>query len=484
MNDPWQILILDANTATERDVKAAYARLLKQHRPDADPEGFRRVREAYEVAIATIRDRDAQGTPPPAYAQMSREGDAEQAAAQAVPESIPLTVELPETVQPSYSEVERAVASGNAEQLEAALQAFHGQCESARVDPTMRDTALEHACAGQVKLLATAIPDKMLLRFAELGRANLPHTILSVWLEEERRDRIVEFGRAMLEHARSLATPDGALLMARVGVMVGLELPRMASSLGNLAFPHLPVDARTQILGQLEQEAALGQVFEEVTPAMKPFWFERLRHASETHDWSDTHSVRALDDLIHRNRYVWQGWGIIQQLLPEDRWAKVEGRLRDQATIAAQSAPPKTKFPLWLVAIPVVLVLNLLRTISDTPRSPSLPQAGPYTRSVRFTEPPSSSFSTDAKLRKAAESWNLPKQASNPINTPNTVPSLMDLPKLQPLMPVDPLLPKLPQLGTPNLSPLGTPSLPSGPKGSNSEHLRGLLNNTSAPRTN
>jgi hypothetical protein len=51
-------------------------------------------------------------------------------------------------------------------------------------------------------------------------------------------------------------------------------------------------------------------------------------------------------------------------------------------------------------------------------------------------------------------------------------------------MPVDPLLPKLPQLGTPNLSPLGTPSLPSGPKGSNSEHLRGLLNNTSAPRTN
>ena len=54
MNDPWQILILDRHTATEKDVKAAYARLLKQHRPDSDPEGFRRVRGAYELSLIHI----------------------------------------------------------------------------------------------------------------------------------------------------------------------------------------------------------------------------------------------------------------------------------------------------------------------------------------------------------------------------------------------------------------------------------------------
>jgi hypothetical protein len=294
----------------------------------------------------------------------------------------------------------------------------------------------------------------------------------------------VEFGRTMLEHVRTLANPDGALLMARVGVMVGLELPRMASSLGNHAFPHLPVDVRTQILGQLEQEAALGQVFEEVTPAMKPFWFERLRHANEAHDWNDPRSVRALDDLINRNRYLWQGWGIIQQLLPADRWSRVESRLRDQATIAAQSAPRK-RVPLWLIAIPVVLVLNLLRMMSEyEPSSPSLPYLAPPLK-PRFTQAMPPGLSTDATLLKGADPWTLPKQISTDIKVPvSTMVPLLEQPKPQPILAPDPLLPKLPPLGIPNLTPPGNTPLPPGAR-TNSDHLRSLLNGTPpAPRTN
>lgn len=47
---PWDILGLtraEADDATA--VKRAYARKLKEHRPDRDPEGFRRVRDAYEA---------------------------------------------------------------------------------------------------------------------------------------------------------------------------------------------------------------------------------------------------------------------------------------------------------------------------------------------------------------------------------------------------------------------------------------------------
>lgn len=43
-----------SQAATERDLKRAYARLLKVHRPDTDPEAFQRLRQAYERALADL----------------------------------------------------------------------------------------------------------------------------------------------------------------------------------------------------------------------------------------------------------------------------------------------------------------------------------------------------------------------------------------------------------------------------------------------
>lgn len=50
VSSPWQVLGL-APGSSVAEVKKAYARLLRQHRPDQDPVGFRRLRDAYEVAV-------------------------------------------------------------------------------------------------------------------------------------------------------------------------------------------------------------------------------------------------------------------------------------------------------------------------------------------------------------------------------------------------------------------------------------------------
>ncbi len=53
-DDPWALLELDRTVAGEREVKRAYARLLKQYRPETDPQGFRRVHDAYQTALEEL----------------------------------------------------------------------------------------------------------------------------------------------------------------------------------------------------------------------------------------------------------------------------------------------------------------------------------------------------------------------------------------------------------------------------------------------
>ena len=47
----WNVLGLTPD-ADSRTIKRQYAALLKQTRPDDDPQGFQRLREAYEAALA------------------------------------------------------------------------------------------------------------------------------------------------------------------------------------------------------------------------------------------------------------------------------------------------------------------------------------------------------------------------------------------------------------------------------------------------
>lgn len=76
---PWDVLGIAAN-ADERTVRRAYARLLKQQRPDEDAEAFQRLRYAYESAL-----------------QMASKGTAGTIAAGPVHEPMPVPVRAPIT---------------------------------------------------------------------------------------------------------------------------------------------------------------------------------------------------------------------------------------------------------------------------------------------------------------------------------------------------------------------------------------------------
>lgn len=59
---PWQVLGLQRGCSLE-DVRAAYARELRRHRPDVDPAGFRAVRDAYEFLRQWVAQAAATAAP-------------------------------------------------------------------------------------------------------------------------------------------------------------------------------------------------------------------------------------------------------------------------------------------------------------------------------------------------------------------------------------------------------------------------------------
>jgi len=55
MIDPYQILGIDSETATDESVRKAYLIATRKHPPDRDPKNFERIRHAYNMIQTEIK---------------------------------------------------------------------------------------------------------------------------------------------------------------------------------------------------------------------------------------------------------------------------------------------------------------------------------------------------------------------------------------------------------------------------------------------
>jgi len=122
---PWTTLGLDPAGATERDVKRAYAKRLKTCRPDQDPEGFRKLHDAYQAALNELQwrgsedDDEAYFTGIELPVEMPQvavlEDAADREAASEIPVSPPAVFELSpglRAITECFDRLEEAMASG------------------------------------------------------------------------------------------------------------------------------------------------------------------------------------------------------------------------------------------------------------------------------------------------------------------------------------------------------------------------------------
>jgi hypothetical protein len=113
--DCWSLLEL-AEDADARTIKRSYARLLKTYRPDEDPEGFQRLREAYEQALGVAQWRAEFAADNVEVATAEVVEQPHQANLPAWSETLelrPLNIESPRVLQPLGIERPRALHSLN-----------------------------------------------------------------------------------------------------------------------------------------------------------------------------------------------------------------------------------------------------------------------------------------------------------------------------------------------------------------------------------
>ncbi len=395
MNEsPWSILGLERSGATEKDVKRAYARLLREHRPDTDPDGFQRVRQAYEAALGWLKraaaeeaeDEDASdGAPVPADAPVPGSmglvpfgaprvtpgpGETEDAGAGPPPEPGPV-----DPLDAAQLEVAAALGTGDPVRLRAALDYFSQLCSGSPRTMSRWSTALPRIFTGRLDHLADSVPDEQFVRELGAGFNNVTLAALSQWEDKQLIGRMCQFARFLRrpDHQTLLNNPAAAFALARLGFAIGFYDPQLAHFLANSAYPLLDTHMREAAMNDLDRQMGLGKIFSRMSVDQKIFWHVRLNSGDKTWDWSDDASCQARSALVQSQPHDWPGWSVVHDIVPTPWWEDLKnqlaGRKRTQpGSEASAPASSSRSWPRWLLPAMAFLLIHLGWQCSETDR--------------------------------------------------------------------------------------------------------------------
>lgn len=411
MNNPWEILGLDQHSATEREVKQAYARLIKVHRPDSDPAGFQRVRQAYEMALATLKQSASaipqEATTPGSSADQGSvkttdEGRDTQTAGQ---DGSPGGDGVPESVPPVLIEAEMAVkrarTSGDNEQLAQAISKLLSVCRELQPERTaiqLWQERLYRLLDGRADLLASAVKPFLLITEMENAFSVVTHAVVGAWSNDGNIPSLLELAKAMLANAGRLASEESAHVCLRLAMELAFTHGQTATQLIDLAFPHLDRQSRDMFLPQVEQLAAVGKLFAHLPSEQVAFWKKRFVNPGGEWNWTDQESQQAIRYLAQTRSSSWAGFGVIAKIAPQ-AWLV---QLNDAMARRHRYSP--SRWFKWRPHLPsshralgigvgwlVLMMLSGFLRIAMTPSRPSMSFPSTTTSSPSFSPRPASS---------------------------------------------------------------------------------------------
>lgn len=333
---PWATLELDPAQANERDVKRAYAKRLKTCRPDQDPEGFRKLHEAYTTALAELQWRGEgvrlhlrPGVPVDERAPLAeidttpelplplQEQDVKPAEASPVAAAAPEISPGQRAVADAFDRLEAAIASGSpgvadlVRATEAAL--YENPGEVMRWGELMHDLIAKHGAHPELRLK----PEAMLF---ELEHGGAAATLAII----ERLDRqgspqgIASLANLLLQNKQRIANPGAGIAAARLAGAAAFWVKRHSAPLADFAYEHLAKGERDFHMHMIDRHAAMAELLYSVPDRLKSFWRERIIRPPGKDAWDDEQSREALRWLETCTRPGGQTREALVGLLPEE----------------------------------------------------------------------------------------------------------------------------------------------------------------------
>lgn len=298
MSDIWQTFNLDPNIATERDVKQAYARLIKLHRPETDPEGFQRVRNCYEAALAELRGGQSKSLIVPAAGNC-------------------VGIDFSE----EFELLESAIQSRIRQKIRIAWERI--DLVAAEAGQRLTSITALVLCRFRVDwtLLSEVCTNERLMKHVENSDPVLPRVVIKQWGCNAEIRRLLEFA-VTLNRAKHLSESSvTAQTMVQLALALGPWDPEAANRLAQKAFPNLPTTEKADLMVLLDREIMIGRLLFALPQDTKPFWLRLLKGAGEEINWSDPGSQRALIVLAKTCGPRWGGFALLQSVLSAERWA-------------------------------------------------------------------------------------------------------------------------------------------------------------------
>lgn len=404
--DPWELLGLRRGASGEREVKRAYARLLKLHRPDQDPEGFQRVSGAYQQALRDLQE-DAEFSPEtpatslnlppgpettldpangPGAPGASPEPQEESAASETAPSDAgprPRRLEdFPDLPEKFLSGCERLRERMQRVAQPVEVPEFNMLRNMVREGPARLAApwvvvleALFQTERG-LRLLPQINPADVLLLMRH-GEGGCAARILMTWRDDiSLLNRLTQLANLMLE--QKVGNDPGMLrAMHFTAQMAAFHLPHVAGRLADELYRQTGPGVREQIVREIELRSAAGKAFATFSLPQRRIWEQQLFENGEGEaDWSRPEAIAALQSVMASCGQDWEGWPLVTRVVPEDLLDRTLSQVR-QAQATARPAPKRSWLPSgrWAFAI-LWLTAHILSAVFKSDPVPSAPNGG------------------------------------------------------------------------------------------------------------